>query len=146
MGHGDRAFEYFNESSPASMNDKAEIRKLEPYCHGQFTESTDSPFEGRAHVHWLTGTASTVMVACVEGILGLRPDFDGIKLDPSIPCEWKEFSMDKDFRDKHLHITVKNLGGKQSGVAKLTLNDEVLDGNYIEASKLADNNEIVVEM
>ena len=51
MGHGNRAFEYFNESSPASMNDKAEIRKLEPYCHGQFTESVGSPFEGRAHVH-----------------------------------------------------------------------------------------------
>ena len=128
------------------MNDKAEIRKLEPYCHGQFTESTDSPFEGRAHVHWLTGTASTVMVGCVEGILGLRPDFNGIKLDPSISHEWKEFTMDKDFRGKHMHITVKNPNGKQSGVTKLTLNGEVLDGNYIEASKLADNNEVVVEL
>jgi cellobiose phosphorylase len=146
MGHGDRAFEYFNESSPASMNDKAEIRKLEPYCHGQFTESTDSPFEGRAHVHWLTGTASTVMVGCVEGILGLRPDFNGIKLDPAISSEWKEITIDKDFRGKHMHITVKNPNGKQSGVTKLTLNGEVLDGNYIDASKLVDNNEVVVEL
>lgn len=146
MGHGDRAFEYFTESSPASMNDKAEIRKLEPYCHGQFTESTESPFEGRAHVHWLTGTASTVMVGCVEGILGLRPDFNGLKLDPSISHEWKEFTMEKDFRGKHLSITVKNPNGKQSGVSKLTLNGEVLEGNYIEASKLADKNEVVVEL
>ena len=146
LGHGDRAFEYFMESAPAAMNDKAEIRKLEPYCHGQFTESTDSPFEGRAHVHWLTGTASTVMVGCVEGILGLRPDFDGIKIDPSISHEWKEFTMDKDFRGKHMHIVVKNPNGKQSGVTKLTLNGEVLESNYIDASKLSDNNEIVVEL
>ncbi|MCM1157660.1 MAG: hypothetical protein NC300_03125 [Bacteroidales bacterium] len=146
MGHGDRAFEYFTESSPASMNDKAEIRKLEPYCHGQFTESTDSPFEGRAHVHWLTGTASTVMVGCVEGILGLRPDFEGIRLDPAICSEWKEFTIDKDFRGKHLHITVKNPGGKESGVVKMTVNGRETEGNYIRADELADNNEIVVEL
>lgn len=146
MGHGNRAFEYFNESSPASMNDKAEIRKLEPYCHGQFTESTDSPFEGRAHVHWLTGTASTVMVGCVEGILGLRPDFDGIRLNPAISSDWKELTMDKDFRGKHLHITVKNPSGKESGVTKVTLNGTVLEDNYIPAGLLADTNEVVVEL
>lgn len=146
MGHGNRAFEYFNESSPASMNDKAEIRKLEPYCHGQFTESTDSPFEGRAHVHWLTGTASTVMVGCVEGILGLRPDFEGLRLSPSISSDWKEFTMDKDFRGKKLHITVKNPNGKESGVTKVTLNGTVLEDNYIKADQLADTNDIVVEL
>lgn len=146
MGHGNRAFEYFNESSPASMNDKAEIRKLEPYCHGQFTESTDSPFEGRAHVHWLTGTASTVMVGCVEGILGLRPDFFGLQLNPAIPSDWKEITMDKDFRGKKLHITVKNPNGKESGVTKLTLNGALLQDNYIKADLLEDTNEIVVEL
>ncbi|MBO5104021.1 MAG: N,N'-diacetylchitobiose phosphorylase, partial [Ruminococcus sp.] len=52
LGHGNRAFEYFKESSPASMNDKAEIRVMEPYVHGQFTESRASAYEGRSHVHW----------------------------------------------------------------------------------------------
>lgn len=146
MGHGNRAFEYFNESSPASMNDKAEIRKLEPYCHGQFTESTDSPFEGRAHVHWLTGTASTVMVGCVEGILGLRPDFEGLRMNPAIPSDWKEFTMDKDFRGRKLHITVKNPNGKESGVTKLMLNGTLLQDNYIKADLLEDTNEIVAEL
>ena len=74
MGHGDKAFQYFEESSPSSQNDKAEIRKLEPYVHGQYTEGDESPFHGRSHVHWLTGTASTCMVGCVEGICGIRPD------------------------------------------------------------------------
>ncbi|MCQ2538049.1 MAG: N,N'-diacetylchitobiose phosphorylase [Lachnospiraceae bacterium] len=146
MGHGNRAFEYFTESSPASMNDKAEIRKLEPYCHGQFTESVDSPFEGRSHVHWLTGTASTVMVGMVEGILGLRPDFNGLKLSPSIPSDWKEFTMEKDFRGKHLSIKVNNSNGAESGVKKLTVNGKVMEGCYIPAAELKDQNEIVVEM
>ncbi len=146
MGHGNRAFEYFTESSPASMNDKAEIRKLEPYCHGQFTESVDSPFEGRSHVHWLTGTASTVMVGMVEGILGLRPDFNGLCIAPSIPSEWDGFTMEKDFRGKHLSIKVNNASHAESGVKKVTLNGKVMDGNYIPAAELKDTNDIVVEM
>ncbi|MCL1862579.1 MAG: N,N'-diacetylchitobiose phosphorylase, partial [Defluviitaleaceae bacterium] len=78
MGRGDRAMEYYLESCPAAQNDIADTRLLEPYAYSQFTESVDSPFEGRSHVHWLTGTASTVMVGCVEGILGLRPDIGGL--------------------------------------------------------------------
>ena len=73
-GHGNRAFSYYKANSPAEQNDRAEIRKLEPYCYGQFTEGKDSPHFGRSHVHWLTGTASTMMVGAVEGILGVRPD------------------------------------------------------------------------
>ena len=68
------------KNAPAAKNDRAEIRKLEPYCYGQFTEGKDSPNFGRSHVHWLTGTASTVMVGCVEGILGMRPDLYGLAL------------------------------------------------------------------
>ena len=84
-GHGERAFTYFMENSPAAQNDCAEIRRLEPYCYGQFTEGKASKHFGRSHVHWLTGTASTVMVGCVEGILGLRPDLEGLRLSPSVP-------------------------------------------------------------
>ena len=128
------------------MNEKAEIRKLEPYCHGQFTESSESPFEGRSHVHWLTGTASTVMVGCVEGILGLRPDFAGLRIAPSISSDWKEFTIEKDFRGKKLHITVKNPNGKESGVTKLTLNGTVLEDNYIAEDLLKAENDVLVEM
>ena len=128
------------------MNDKAEIRKLEPYCHGQFTESTDSPFEGRAHVHWLTGTASTVMVGCVEGILGMRPDEKGLRIAPSIPSDWKEFKIHKVFRGKTLEIIVKNPDGKESGYASLTVNGTAMPDNYVPAELLADTNEIVLVM
>lgn len=144
LGHGDDAFRYFEESSPASMNDKAEQRVLEPYVHGQFTESTASPYAGRSHVHWLTGTASTVMVGCVEGICGMRPDADGLHICPSIPAAWDGFTMEKLFRGKQLSITVKNPNHVQSGVASLTLNGKALDGDYVPADALADKNEIEV--
>lgn len=146
MGHGNRAFEYFMESSPAAQNDNADVRILEPYVHGQFTESVESPFEGRSHVHWLTGTASTVMVGCVEGILGLRPDLDGIKLEPAIPSDWKTFTMDKVFRGKKLHITVNNPSGAEGGYKACYLNGDKLDSNYIFAAALKDENEIILEM
>ena len=146
LGHGNRAFEYFMETSPIAMNDKAEIRVSEPYVHGQFTESKASPYEGRSHVHWLTGTASTVMVGCVEGICGMRPDFDGLAIAPSIPSAWDGFKIEKIFRGKKLNITIDNSAHVESGVAKLTLNGEELAGNYVPAAKLADVNNIVVVM
>ncbi|MCQ2460435.1 MAG: N,N'-diacetylchitobiose phosphorylase [Ruminococcus sp.] len=144
LGHGNRAFEYFLESSPAAMNDKAEIRVMEPYVHGQFTESKASPYEGRAHVHWLTGTASTVMVGCVEGICGMRPDADGLTIAPSIPAEWDGFKIEKNFRGKKLNINIDNSAHVQSGVKEITLNGTKLEKNYVPADMLADVNEIKV--
>ena len=143
MGHGNRAFEYFLESAPAAMNEHAEIRKLEPYTHGQFTEGKDSPYFGRAHVHWLTGTASTVMVGCVEGILGMRPDINGLRVAPSIPSDWKSFRISKLFRGKHLDIVFQNPEGAESGYSSVTLNGEKLPDNYIPYELLKDKNQIV---
>ena len=139
MCHGDRAFMYFSENAPSAQNDRAEIRKLEPYCYGQFTEGKDSLHFGRSHVHWLTGTASTVMVGCVEGILGMRPDFYGLRIAPSIPKEWDNFTVEKDFRGKHLHIEVYNPDHKESGCTKLLVNDEMMDGNYVPVEKMSEN-------
>ena len=144
LGNGDRAFEYFMESSPAAMNDKAEIRVMEPYVHGQFTESKASPFEGRSHVHWLTGTASTVMVGCVEGICGMRPDQDGLTIAPSIPAAWDGFKIRKNFRGKKLNISIDDSAHVQSGVKEIVLNGTKLSSNYVPADQLADVNEITV--
>ncbi len=146
MGHGNRAYQYFTECSPASQNDNADVRVLEPYVHGQFTESVDSPFEGRSHVHWLTGTASTVMVGCVEGILGMRPDFDGLLLSPSIPATWDEVKITKMFRGKKLNITVQNLNGAEGGYRECYLNGTKLSSNYIPANSLSEENEVLLVM
>ena len=141
-GHGERAFSYFMENAPAAQNDRAEIRRLEPYCYGQFTEGTASVHPGRSHVHWLTGTASTMMVGCVEGILGLRPDLNGIEISPSIPKNWTHLEIEKDFRKAHLHIVIDNPTGRESGYEKLTLNGRELDSNYIPANLLEKENNI----
>lgn len=141
-GHGERAFTYFMENAPAAWNDQAELRRLEPYCYGQFTEGNASEHQGRSHVHWLTGTASTMMVGCVEGILGLRPDLNGITLSPAIPKDWTCLEIEKDFRGKHLHILIENPNGREAGCEKLMLNGNEMTSNYIPASFLKDTNEI----
>ena len=145
-GHGNRAFEYFTENAPAAQNDRAEIRHLEPYCYGQFTEGPASSHFGRSHVHWLTGTASTVMVGCVEGILGLRPDLNGLRIEPAIPETWSSFEIDKDFRGKHLHIRIENPDHNESGCKSMILNGKELTDNYIPEELLAENNEVLLTM
>ncbi|MDO4621971.1 MAG: N,N'-diacetylchitobiose phosphorylase [Eubacteriales bacterium] len=145
-GHGNRAFTYFKENAPAAQNERAEIRKLEPYCYGQFTEGKASPNFGRSHVHWLTGTASTVMVGCVEGILGMRPDFYGLRIAPSIPKEWDGFTISRDFRGKHLEISVKNPNHKESGTEKLLVNGQELAGSYIPEEMMTEQTIVEIIM
>lgn len=146
LGRGNRAYEYWKEASPSTQNDNADVRVIEPYAHGQNVEGKDSPFAGRAHVHWLTGTASTFMVGSVEGILGLRPTTDGIRLSPSIPSEWDGFEMKKSFRGKVLNIAVDNSSHVESGVKSIVLNGKAIDGDYISADMLAEENDIKVIM
>ena len=145
-GHGDRAFRYFAESSPASFNEDADRRVIEPYVHGQFIEGSESPFAGRAHVHWLTGTASTVMVGCVEGILGLRPTPKGLAVLPAIPREWDGFTMDKVFRGRKLHITVDNSAHREGNPRRYILNGVEREAGLIPDAELKDTNELTVIM
>ena len=145
-GHGDRAFRYFKESSPASFNEDADRRVIEPYVHGQFIEGRESPFAGRSHVHWLTGTASTVMVGCVEGILGLRPTPAGIEISPAIPSDWDGFTMEKVFRGKKLHITVNNLAHREGKPKTVILNGAERAPGVIPESDLLEDNKIIVIM
>jgi cellobiose phosphorylase len=100
------------------------------------------------------------MVGCVEGILGLRPDMDGLRIAPSVPAGWSGFTMEKTFRGRKLRIQIKNSGckgeqdakpptssgSKQGGCGRLTVNGNVMGGDYIPASILKEENDIVVEM
>ena len=86
------------------------------------------------------------MVGCVEGILGMRPDFDGLRISPAVSGEWKEFEIEKDFRGKKLHIVVKNPDGKESGFTGMTVNGVAYDDNYVLASDLKEQNEIIYQM
>ncbi len=145
-GNGNRAYQYFNEINPAAMNDQADIRVLEPYVHGQATEGIDTLNHGRSHVHWLTGTASTVMVSVVNGILGLQPQYEGINIDPCVPADWKAFKMKKNFRGKTLNIQVDNTAGVEKGVRFIVVNGVRINGCYVSFEELKDINDILVFM
>ena len=146
LGHGEQAFRYFSENAPSMQNERAEIRGIEPYCYGQFTEGKASPHFGRSHVHWLTGTASTVMVGCVEGILGVRPELHGLKIAPAIPKDWQTMEMWKRFRGKKMHITIRNPYGKESGCTELRVNGKTVPGCFVPEDVLTENTEIELTM
>jgi cellobiose phosphorylase len=146
LGHGDRAFKYFRSSMPASFNDKAEIRGSEPYVYSQYTHSIYSERCGASRVPWLTGAAAWAYYAATQYILGIRPDYKGLLIDPCIPANWKEFTAVRRFRNKTLNIKVVNPNGVQKGVKKITLNGEVLAGNLIPVSKMKKKNEVLVKM
>ena len=86
------------------------------------------------------------MVGCVEGIMGMRPDFYGLKIAPAIPATWDGFEIEKDFRGKHLHIEVKNPGHVESGCKKLIVNGKEIEGNYVKEELMTDNTDIVLYM
>ena len=142
LGRGDRAYEYYKESCPAHQNEMAEIRGLEPYVYGQFTESRLSPTEGRSHIPWLTGTASTVMVGCIEGILGMRPTPQGLVIAPALPTHWEEVVIEKDFRGRHLTITIEQKRDSLSPNRSVYLNDELLEEDFIPDTKLKSTNQV----
>lgn len=142
LGNGDRAFEYYKESCPAYQNDIAEVRVIEPYCYGQFTEGRHSDNFGRSNVHWLTGTASTVMVGCVEGMLGIRPNLKGLVLRPALPKDWDKVEIDKVYRNKKLHITIINETMKDNNFVKMVVNGKEFNDNLIKEEMLLDDNEI----
>ena len=82
------------------------------------------------------------MVGSVEGILGLRPDFYGLRLAPSINADWDGLNIEKTFRGKKLHIKIENPGHKESGCTSLTVNGVKMEGNYIPADILQGNNDV----
>jgi cellobiose phosphorylase len=142
LGHGDRAYEYYRASMPATYNDRAEIRQIEPYVQGQTTYSTYSPRPGNARTSWLTGAAAWAYFSATQYILGLRPELDGLRIDPCIPSTWRGFKATRRFRGREMQIDVRNPDGICRGVKTLTLNGETLTDNLIPAGRLGDHNQV----
>jgi cellobiose phosphorylase len=147
LGRGDRAFEYFTNFMPSHFNDRAEIRQIEPYVYNQSTHSKYSRRYGQSRVPWLSGTATWAYFSATHSILGVRPEYDGVTVDPCVPSAWKEFSVSRKFRGKQLEIKVSNPSGAQKGVRKLVVNGEDMGSRtFIPFGKLKDQNEVVVTM
>ena len=144
LGHGDRAYEYYRAAMPAAYNDRAEIRQSEPYVQGQTTYSIYSPRAGNTRTSWLTGAAAWCYYSGSQYILGLRPELDGLRIDPCIPSSWEGFTATRRFRETTVRIVVKNPAGVCQGVKRIMLNGVVLDGNLVPAEKLREHNEVEV--
>ena len=144
LGNGDRAYEYYRASMPAAYNERAELRQIEPYVQGQTTYSVYSPRPGNTRTSWLTGAAAWAYFSATQYILGIRPELDGLRLDPCIPHTWKGFKATRRFRGRTVQIEVKNQNGVCRGVKSLTLNGQPLPGNLVPAEKLGEQNRVVV--
>ena len=144
LGDGDDAFMYFDESSPASQNRKADIRQTEPYMYSECTDGKYSPLFGRSQGPWAVSAAKAIETACIEGICGIRPGKDCLYISPSVPSEWTEFSMHLSFKGHELFIKVDNHEHKQSGVKKVTVNGEIIDGCSVTEAQMTDNCDIEV--
>jgi cellobiose phosphorylase len=146
IGRGNQAYEYYRKFMPSAYNTKAELRQTEPYVYAQFTCSKYSPRYGSSRLPWLSGTASWAYYTAAQFILGVQPDYNGLKIDPCIPCSWEEIKVTRIFRQKNFNITIKNLNGSQKGVKKIVVNGKAIDGNLIPLDIMKDNNDVVVEM
>jgi len=146
LGDGDQAYEYYRASMPAAYNERAELRQSEPYVQGQTTYSTYSPRAGNTRTAWLTGAAAWAYFSATQYILGIRPEMDGLRLDPCIPHGWPGFKATRRFRGRTITIEVKNPQGICRGVKLLTLNGEKLPGNLIPAERLGEKNVVIVVM
>jgi cellobiose phosphorylase len=131
---------------PSANNAKAEIRHTEPYVYCQFTHSKYSPRYGASRLPWLSGTASWAYYTVTQFILGIQPEYSGLRIDPCIPSDWKEVKITRRFRNKNFAITIKNKHGMQKGVKKILLNGNILEGNIIPLERMMENNEVLVEL
>jgi cellobiose phosphorylase len=131
IGRGDRAFEIYRKTCPAYLEDISEIHRTEPYVYSQMIAGADAPRHGEAKNSWLTGTAAWTFVNVSQYIIGIRPDFDGLIVDPCIPSDMPGFTATRIFRGATYNITVENPNKAQKGVAKLVVDGEEISGYMI---------------
>ncbi len=144
-GRGDKAFEYYSKIAPAYREEKySDLHRTEPYVYAQMIAGKDAARHGEAKNSWLTGTAAWNFVAVSQYILGIVPDWNGLKVDPSIPHEWDGFTADRQFRGASYHITVKNPNHVSKGVVSMTVDGVAVKGNVIPASEGTHEVEVVL--
>lgn len=124
LGHGDRAMEYYHSLCPYYQNDMIEKRYAEPYSYCQFISGKDHTTYGRAHHPFMTGSGGWSYFAVTHYMLGIRPGFDELIVDPCVPKEWKTYHVTRDFRGAVYEIEVSNKSGEGYGVKKITVNGE----------------------
>jgi cellobiose phosphorylase len=130
LGRADQAFEYYRKIAPAYREEISDLHRMEPYVYSQMITGSDAKLHGQAKNSWLTGTAAWNYVAVTQYILGIRPEFDGLRVDPCIPSRFQEIRINRKFRGALYKIHIKN---NRSGNYILQINGENLPGKIIPA-------------
>ncbi len=146
LGHGDRAFEIYQKTCPAYIEDISEIHCTEPYVYSQMVAGRDAKFFGQGKNSWLTGTAAWTFVNISQYILGVYPTHNGLSVDPCIPEGFGDFTITRKYRGVKYNITVNNSAGVQKGVDHLVVDGVSVDGTVIpyDASKKEVNVEVIM--
>ncbi len=134
VGRGNRAWQVYERTCPAYIEDISEIHRTEPYVYSQMIAGKDAPNFGEAKNSWLTGTAAWTFLNVSQFILGVRPDYDGLVIDPCIPSKMDGFSAKRDFRGTTYNIKVKNESHAEKGVKKMIVDGQEVSGNKIPLS------------
>jgi N,N'-diacetylchitobiose phosphorylase len=131
LGRGDKAFEYYHKLLPAQYNLRATLLRADPYVYSQVIASKEHPDFGLARNSWLTGTASWMFIAFTQHMLGIRPHYAGLVIDPCIPVAWEGFSAKRVLRNTLYSIEVKNPDGVSRGVKSILVDGKEIEGNVI---------------
>ena len=143
-GNGNRAWEYYRKICPSYLEDISELHKTEPYVYAQMVAGKDAFRPGEAKNSWLTGTASWNFYAISQYILGIRPDYDGLIVDPCIPEEWKGFRVIRKFRNATYLIEVLNPENRSHGVRQIQVDGKLIFSNVLPV--FGDGREHVVKI
>ncbi len=146
IGRGDKAFDYYLRINPSIREELSELHRCEPYVYAQMIAGKEAVKPGEAKNSWLTGTAAWVYVAISQWILGIRPGYDGLIVDPVIPAEWEGFSVVRQFRGKKLNIMIENPNHIGKGVSSISVNGTEIKGTVIPVSQLNPNNQVIVRL
>jgi N,N'-diacetylchitobiose phosphorylase len=144
LGRGDRAMKFYDALCPYLQNDKIEVRESEPYSYCQFVVGPDHSAHGRARHPFMTGSGGWSYFAATRYLLGIRPDFDVLVIDPCIPPAWKGFSATRTWRGAVYQIAVDNSAGVSKGVKEYRLNGAAISGAGIPAQPAGSINHVEV--
>lgn len=133
LGEADKAYEVYRKICPPNRSDNLDHYKAEPYVLPGNSDGPQSPNYGRGSWTWYTGSSQWLHRVATHWILGVRPTYDGLMIDPCIPSEWQGFTYKRNFRGTTYHITVDNPNHVSRGVREI-----YLDNNRIEGNKLPD--------
>ncbi|ABD80580.1 GH36-type glycosyl hydrolase domain-containing protein [Saccharophagus degradans] len=131
LGRGDKAFEYYRKIAPAYLEEISDLHKVEPYAYCQMIAGKDAYLPGEGKNSWLTGTASWNFAAITQYILGVKPDYSGLAINPCIPSSWDGFKVTRKYRGATYNIIVTNPTHVSKGVKSLTLNGNAIDGYIV---------------